>query len=79
MSAREEAGAGLALRVLAGAAVIAAAVLVVLVLFTGGGGYQVTAEFQNAGQLVKGGEVRVAGSRVGTVDPATRTSPPLTS
>ena len=32
-----------------------------IVLFAGGGGYRVTAEFVNAGQLVKGSEVRVAG------------------
>jgi phospholipid/cholesterol/gamma-HCH transport system substrate-binding protein len=69
MSAREgEEGPSLAARVLVGAAVVAAAVLVGLVLFTGGGGYRVTAEFENAGQLVKGGEVRVAGTPVGTVD-----------
>jgi phospholipid/cholesterol/gamma-HCH transport system substrate-binding protein len=67
MSAREDAGGSLALRVLVAAAVIAAAILVALVLFSGGGGYQVTAEFQNAGQLVKGSEVRVAGARVGSV------------
>src|SRR4051812_22091567 len=69
MSAREgEEGPSLAARVIVGAAVVAAAVLVGIVLFTGGGGYRVTAEFENAGQLVKGGEVRVAGTPVGTVD-----------
>jgi phospholipid/cholesterol/gamma-HCH transport system substrate-binding protein len=48
--------------------VIAAAVLVAILVFGGGGGYKVTAEFVNAGQLVKGGEVRVAGSAVGHVE-----------
>jgi MlaD protein len=68
MSAREEAGPATAVRVLAGAAVLLAAVLVAILLFGGGGDYRVTAEFVNAGQLVKGGEVRVAGAAVGTVD-----------
>ena len=47
--------------------VVVAAVLVAFVLFGRGGGYHVTAEFDNAGQLVKGSEVRVAGVAVGTV------------
>ena len=42
--------------------------MVALVLFAGDGGYRVTAEFVNAGQLVKGNEVRVAGAPVGTVE-----------
>jgi phospholipid/cholesterol/gamma-HCH transport system substrate-binding protein len=67
MSAGEEGGAAAGVRLLAAAAVLAAAVVVAVLLFTGGGGYQVTADFVNAGQLVKGGEVRVAGVAVGTV------------
>jgi phospholipid/cholesterol/gamma-HCH transport system substrate-binding protein len=67
MSAGEEGGAAPGVRLLAAAAVLAAAVVVAVLLFTGSGGYQVTAEFVNAGQLVKGGEVRVAGAPVGTV------------
>jgi phospholipid/cholesterol/gamma-HCH transport system substrate-binding protein len=67
MSAGEEGGAAPGVRLLAAAAVLAAAVVVAVLLFTGSGGYQVTAEFVNAGQLVKGGEVRVAGTPVGTV------------
>ncbi|MBA3264514.1 MAG: MCE family protein [Thermoleophilaceae bacterium] len=47
--------------------ILLAAVVVALVLFAGDGGYRVTAEFVNAGQLVKGSEVRVAGNSVGTV------------
>jgi phospholipid/cholesterol/gamma-HCH transport system substrate-binding protein len=68
MSAREEAGPATAVRVLAGAGLLLVAVFVAVLLFTGGGGYRITAEFVNAGQLVKGGEVRVAGAAVGTVD-----------
>jgi phospholipid/cholesterol/gamma-HCH transport system substrate-binding protein len=68
MSAREEAGPATAVRVIAGAAVILVAAVVAILLFTGGGGYRVTADFVNAGQLVKGSEVRVAGVAVGTVD-----------
>jgi phospholipid/cholesterol/gamma-HCH transport system substrate-binding protein len=68
MSAREEAGPATAVRVLAGAAVLLAAIVVAILLFTGGGGYTVTADFVNAGQLVNGSEVRVAGTAVGTVD-----------
>jgi phospholipid/cholesterol/gamma-HCH transport system substrate-binding protein len=67
MSAREG-GPPLAVRLLALAAVIAAAVLVGILVFAGGGGYKVTAEFDNAGQLVKGAEVRVAGSAIGHVE-----------
>jgi phospholipid/cholesterol/gamma-HCH transport system substrate-binding protein len=43
------------------------AVLVVVVLLGGSDEYQVTAEFENAGQLVKGNEVVVGGTAVGTV------------
>lgn len=54
-------------RVLAGALVLLAIVVVAVILFTGDGGYRVTAEFVNAGQLVKGNEVKAGGSTVGTV------------
>jgi phospholipid/cholesterol/gamma-HCH transport system substrate-binding protein len=68
MSAREEAGSPIAVRVLAAAAVLLAAVVVAILLFAGSGGYTVTADFVNAGQLVKGSEVRVAGAAVGSVN-----------
>ena len=42
-----------------------AAILAITLL--GGSSYRVTAEFQNAGQLVPGNDVRVAGAKVGTV------------
>ena len=42
-------------------------VVVALVLFTGGSSYEVTAEFQNASQLVKGSQVVVAGVPTGQV------------
>jgi phospholipid/cholesterol/gamma-HCH transport system substrate-binding protein len=54
-------------RVLAGALVLLAIVVVAVLLFTGDGGYRVTAEFVNAGQLVKGNEVKAGGSTVGSV------------
>ena len=50
-----------------GAVVIAIAVVAVL-LFRGGGGYRVTAEFQNAAQLVRGNQVMVGGTPVGSVE-----------
>jgi phospholipid/cholesterol/gamma-HCH transport system substrate-binding protein len=46
--------------------VVAVAVAAVL-MFTGDGGYTVKAEFVNAGQLVKGNQVKVAGTPVGSV------------
>jgi phospholipid/cholesterol/gamma-HCH transport system substrate-binding protein len=52
------------------AALVALAVVVVavFVLFTGNGDeYEVTAEFENAGQLVSGNEVVVGGAAVGSV------------
>jgi phospholipid/cholesterol/gamma-HCH transport system substrate-binding protein len=55
-------------RVAALGAVIAAVVLVVLVVFgPGGGGYEVTARFVNAGQIVKGNPVQTAGAPIGKV------------
>jgi len=44
-----------------------AVVLVAIVLFGGGGGYTVSAIFENAGQLVKGNLVEVAGVQAGSV------------
>jgi phospholipid/cholesterol/gamma-HCH transport system substrate-binding protein len=55
-------------RAVAVGAVIAAIVLAALLLFGGDGDYTVEAEFQNAGQLVEGNGVRVAGATVGTVE-----------
>jgi len=43
------------------------AILAVVLLLGGGDDYEVTAEFENAGQLVKGNEVVVGGSAVGSV------------
>ena len=42
--------------------------LVALMMFGGDGGYRVTATFENAGQLVKGNQVRVGGRPVGTIE-----------
>ncbi len=64
---REREGASPAVRAVVGALIVLAAVVVSYALFAGSGGYRVTAEFVNAGQLVKGSEVRVAGHAVGTV------------
>jgi len=49
------------------ALVLLAIVAVAVLLFTGDGGYRVTAEFVNAGQLVKGNEVKAGGVAVGSV------------
>jgi phospholipid/cholesterol/gamma-HCH transport system substrate-binding protein len=63
----DRSGIGTAGRVLALGALIAFVVVVAFVLFSGDGGYQVTARFQNAAQLVKGNEVLVGGARAGSV------------
>ncbi len=56
-------------RVAALGAVVAAVVLVAMVLFDAGrGGYEVTARFANAGQIVKGNPVQSAGTQIGTVE-----------
>ncbi len=47
--------------------VLLAIITVAVLLFTGDGGYRVTAEFVNAGQLVKGNEVKAGGVTVGSV------------
>src|SRR5687767_1068260 len=47
--------------------VLLAIVTVAILLFTGDGGYRVTAEFANAGQLVKGNEVKAGGVAIGSV------------
>ena len=44
-----------------------AAVAVALLLIRGGSSYEITAEFQNASQLVKGSQVVVAGAPAGSV------------
>jgi phospholipid/cholesterol/gamma-HCH transport system substrate-binding protein len=54
-------------RVLALALVLLAIVVVAVLLFRGDGGYTVTAEFINAGQLVKGNEVKAGGVGIGSV------------
>jgi phospholipid/cholesterol/gamma-HCH transport system substrate-binding protein len=55
-------------RVLVAAAVVLAILVVAYILFTAGGGYKVTAEFVNAGQLVEGNQVKIAGAPVGSVE-----------
>jgi phospholipid/cholesterol/gamma-HCH transport system substrate-binding protein len=54
-------------RALVLALVLLAIVAVALLLFRGDGGYTVTAEFINAGQLVKGNEVKAGGVAIGSV------------
>jgi phospholipid/cholesterol/gamma-HCH transport system substrate-binding protein len=44
-----------------------AVLVIAVVLLSGGSSYTVTAEFQNASQLVKGNQVEVAGVPVGTI------------
>ena len=55
-------------RIAAIGAVLLAVALVALLLFRGGGGYKVTAEFQNAAQLVKGNQVTIGGVPAGSVE-----------
>jgi phospholipid/cholesterol/gamma-HCH transport system substrate-binding protein len=54
-------------RVAALIGLVIAVLAVVVLLGNGGGSYEVTAEFQNAGQLVKGNLVVVGGTEAGTV------------
>ena len=63
----ERSGIGTVGRVLALGAIIAAVVIVAFILFSGDGGYQLTARFQNAAQLVPGNEVYVGGVPAGSV------------
>jgi phospholipid/cholesterol/gamma-HCH transport system substrate-binding protein len=51
--------------------VVAAIGLVAVLMFGGGNGYEVTAEFQSASQLVKGNLVEVGGRQVGKVNDIT--------
>jgi phospholipid/cholesterol/gamma-HCH transport system substrate-binding protein len=64
---RTEEGPDLKRRVFALALVLLAVVVVAVLLFRGDGGYTVTAEFVNAGQLVKGNEVKAGGVAIGSV------------
>ena len=54
-------------RVIAIAALVAAVALAALAMFGNGDSYKVHAVFENAGQLVKGNEVRVGGQPIGTI------------
>ena len=63
---RGEAGSTLT-RSIAIVAVVAAIALVALLMFGGSGGYEVTAEFQSASQLVNGNLVEIGGRQVGKV------------
>ena len=55
-------------RALALGTIIGASILLAVVMFGGGGsGYRLNAQFLNAGQVVKGGIVTIAGKQVGTV------------
>jgi phospholipid/cholesterol/gamma-HCH transport system substrate-binding protein len=54
-------------RVAALAAVVVAIVAVAVIVLSGGQSYEVFAVFQNAGQIVSGDQIEVAGNTVGTV------------
>jgi phospholipid/cholesterol/gamma-HCH transport system substrate-binding protein len=64
---RDERGSTVA-RVLAVAAIVVVVALAAIALFGNGNSYKVQAVFVNAGQLVKGNEVRVGGRPVGTIE-----------
>ncbi len=49
------------------AGLVIAVVAVAVLMFSGDNGYRVQAEFLNAGQLVKGNQVKVAGTPVGSI------------
>jgi phospholipid/cholesterol/gamma-HCH transport system substrate-binding protein len=48
-------------------ALIAAVALLAILMFDRGGGYTISAQFENAGQVVNGGLVEIAGKKVGKV------------
>jgi ABC-type transporter Mla subunit MlaD len=54
-------------RIAALIALVIAILAVVVLLGNGGDSYEVTAEFENAGQLVKGNEVVIGGTSAGSV------------
>ncbi|HKG36507.1 MAG TPA: MlaD family protein [Solirubrobacterales bacterium] len=54
-------------RIAAIVALVAALIVAAVLIFGGGNSYTVTANFENASQLVKGNLVEVAGARAGTV------------
>ena len=64
---RTEGGPDPKKRAVAAVLVLLAVLAVAILLFRGDGGYRVTAEFVNAGQLVKGNEVKASGVAVGSV------------
>lgn len=55
-------------RILAVLALIAAVVAIFLLLTSGNDPYKITAEFENASQLVSGNQVEVAGASIGSID-----------
>lgn len=55
------------IRAFTAAVLVGATALTALVLFDGGGDYTLKARFGNAGQVVRGGLVQIAGKQVGTV------------
>jgi phospholipid/cholesterol/gamma-HCH transport system substrate-binding protein len=65
---RPEGKASIAGRVLAVLVILLVIAVAAWLLFAGDSGYKVTAHFVNAGQLVNGNEVRVAGNTVGSVE-----------
>jgi phospholipid/cholesterol/gamma-HCH transport system substrate-binding protein len=68
MSAGGGDGAPIAVRAAVAGGVVLVVAVVAILLLASGGGYRVTAEFVNAGQLVKGADVRVAGNTAGSVE-----------